>query len=75
VSTRTLISATEFDRLEPPDELRYELDERSADRDGEAALPTPQSDCNEDDSLPPCVSGQEPHRRGPDIGQFVRAQP
>jgi len=27
VSTRTLISVAEFDRLEPPDELRYELDE------------------------------------------------
>jgi Uma2 family endonuclease len=27
VSTRTLISIAEFDRLEPPDELRYELDE------------------------------------------------
>jgi len=27
VSTKTLISVTEFDRLEPPDELRYELDE------------------------------------------------
>jgi Uma2 family endonuclease len=27
VSTKTLISIAEFDRLEPPDELRYELDE------------------------------------------------
>ena len=27
MSTKTLISVTEFDRLEPPDELRYELDE------------------------------------------------
>lgn len=27
MSTRTLISAAEFDRLESPDELRYELDE------------------------------------------------
>lgn len=27
MSARTLISAAEFDRLEPPDELRYELDE------------------------------------------------
>jgi len=27
VSAKTLISTAEFDRLEPPDELRYELDE------------------------------------------------
>jgi Uma2 family endonuclease len=27
VSAKTLISIAEFDRLEPPDELRYELDE------------------------------------------------
>src|SRR4051794_32626591 len=27
VSAKTLISVAEFDRLEPPDELRYELDE------------------------------------------------
>ena len=27
MSTKTLISIAEFNRLEPPDELRYELDE------------------------------------------------